>query len=87
MTTAAPHLQMVVGTDGTVCFIYSELLDLASLGQVQIDRASHVEPDEQGRWWADLSPVQGPVLGPFDLRSDAVAAEVGWLECHVINQI
>ncbi len=86
MTAAAPHLQMVVGTDGTVCFVYSELINLASLGPVQIHRASHVEPDEQGRWWADLSPVRGPALGPFHLRSDAVAAEVGWLERHVINQ-
>ena len=31
----------------------------------RIRRASHVEPDEAGRWWADLSPVGGPRLGPF----------------------
>jgi hypothetical protein len=27
-----------------------------------------------------MSPVGGPVLGPFRLRRDALAAEVAWLE-------
>jgi len=44
-----------------------------------------VEPDEQGQWSAELSPVQGPILGPFDLRSHALAAETAWLERHLIN--
>jgi hypothetical protein len=44
-----------------------------------IRRASHVEADKAGRWFADLSPVAGPVLGPFDRRSEALAAEHEWL--------
>jgi hypothetical protein len=87
MTAQLLQMQMVVGTDGTVCFIYDERLDLACLGRVEIRRASHVEPDEEGRWWADLSPAAGPVLGPFDRRSDALAAESAWLERHVIAQL
>ena len=47
-----------------------------------IARASHVEPDPDGRWQADLRPVGGPVLGPFDRRSEALAAELAWLEAH-----
>jgi hypothetical protein len=85
MTVAAQQMQLVVQKDGTTCFIYSELLDLASLGQVQIRRASNVEPDEDGRWWADLAPMAGPMLGPFERRSDALVAETAWLESHVIN--
>ena len=27
-----------------------------------------------------LSPVAGPRLGPFDLRSQALGAEVAWLQ-------
>ncbi len=87
MTAQLQQMQMVVGTDGTVCFIYDELIDLACLGQAQIRRASHVEPDEDGRWWADLSPAAGPVLGPFERRSDALAAESAWLESHVLTQL
>jgi hypothetical protein len=47
-----------------------------------IARASLVEPDDEGRWWADLGPVQGPVLGPFTLRSFALEAEQKWLKDH-----
>jgi hypothetical protein len=52
---------------------------LASFG-TEPTRASHVEPDDRGRWLADLSPIGGPVLGPFDRRSEALEAEVTWLE-------
>ena len=39
-------------------------------------------PTDDGQWTADLSAVSGPVLGPFPLRSDALAAEVDWIESH-----
>ena len=75
-------MRLLVRPDGTVRAIYDEAIDLALLGRVTITRASHVEPDEQGRWRADLSPVNGPVLGPFDHRSEALQAEHEWLERH-----
>ena len=53
-----------------------------SLGTVNIRRASHVEPTTEGRWTADLSPVGGPMLGPFALRSEALDAEQQWLLHH-----
>ena len=67
---------------GTVRALYSEVLDLTGLGWGRIDRASRVEPDAAGCWWADLGPSGGPVLGPFRRRSEALAAEVRWLEGH-----
>ena len=73
---------LVIGPTGRVRAIYTELIDLASLGHPEIFRASHVEPDRGGRWHADLHPVRGPVLGPFANRSEALAAEAAWLECH-----
>lgn len=63
--------------------IYSDALaGLLAKGESQIIRASHVEPCAGG-WSADLSPVQGPVLGPFPLRQTALDAEVAWLESHL----
>jgi hypothetical protein len=50
---------------------------------LHIERASHLDPDAKGQWWADLSPVHGPTLGPFAQRSDALAAEVRWLEDYL----
>ncbi len=73
-------MQLVIERDGRVRGIYGEEIDLTALGPLDIERASHVEPDSQGQWIADLSPVGGPVLGPFDRRSEALEAEVYWLE-------
>ena len=72
-------MDLVISPRGAVRTIYSEAIDLASMGRPVIIRASHVEPDRLGRWSADLGPAGGPVLGPFDLRSEALAAEHAWL--------
>ena len=58
-------MQLVITPGGTVRCVYGEEIDLHTLGQVTITRGSHVEADDQGHWWADLSPVTGPRLGPF----------------------
>lgn len=75
-------MHLVVAPDGTARAIYDETLDLTALGRIEIARASHVEPNSGGRWLADLRPVGGPVLGPFARRSEALGAEVAWLEAN-----
>lgn len=66
-------LAIVVEEDGVVKFIYSD--DVAELFEGEESatrRASHVEPVEGGGWFADMSPVGGPVLyasGPIDGRT------------------
>lgn len=79
-------MQLVVQSGGTVHCLYSEELDLPQLGSLVIARGSHVEPSHEGQWTADLSPVHGPVLGPFPSRSDALLAERQWLETHWLIQ-
>ncbi|WP_152054384.1 hypothetical protein [Tautonia marina] len=71
---------LIVETNGEVRGIYGEAIALDALGRPRISRASHVEPDDRGCWMADLSPVGGPVLGPFGRRSEALGAEGSWLE-------
>lgn len=73
-------MQILIDSLGNVRCIYGEAIDLRAIGPLQIQRGSHVEPDASGAWWADLSPVMGPKLGPFANRSAALAAEVNWLE-------
>lgn len=75
-------MDLVIDRSGHVRTIYAELLDLSPLGKVSISRASHVEPNSQGSWYADLSPLGGPPLGPFPCRSLALAAETEWLSRH-----
>jgi len=75
-------MQLLIEPRGHVRCIYAEAIDLSSLGEISVRRGSYVEPDERGQWTADLSPVSGPVLGPFVLRSNALAAEVAWLEAN-----
>ena len=75
-------MQLVIDPAGQIRAIYSEEIDLAALGRLDLFRASHVEPDRDGRWHADLRPLIGPVLGPFARRGQALAAEVAWLEEH-----
>jgi hypothetical protein len=75
-------MELVIDQQGRIRGIYSEEIDLRMLGPLVIRRASHVEPDGEGRWWADVAPVGGPRLGPFEKRSQALAEEVAWLEKH-----
>jgi hypothetical protein len=79
-------MQLIIEPGGMVRCIYSEMIDLAALGRPTIARASFVEPDGEGRWLADLSPSQGPTLGPFAFRSEALAAEHAWLEAHWLDR-
>ena len=75
-------MQLIVESGGSIRCLYDEAIDLASFGQLSISRGSHVEPTPDGQWIADLSPVSGPLLGPFPLRTDALAAERHWLESN-----
>jgi hypothetical protein len=65
-------MQLLIDPQGKVHCLYGELIDLTQLGVLAIRRASHVEADDQGNWWADLAPVGGPKLGPFTRRSEAL---------------
>jgi len=78
-------MQLVITARGEIRCIYGEAFDLVQLGQVSIRRGSHVEPDAQGLWRADLGPVDGPVLGPFAGRTQALAAEEAWLVANWLD--
>lgn len=75
-------MEIRVDRVGGIQAIYGEAIDLGQLGVVMIRRASYVEPDAEGRWWADLASVQGPRMGPFRRRTEALAAEEEWLLGH-----
>jgi hypothetical protein len=71
-----------ITSDGEVRGVHTELLDLDMLGQLDIQRASTVEWTG-GAWWAQI--IGGPLLGPFQKRSEAIQAEVAWLEANALS--
>ncbi len=75
----------MISGDGRIRFIHSDDLTAAlrDFGRVEIKRASHVEPNADAMWEADLNPSGGPILGPFSSRADALAAERNWLLTHM----
>ncbi len=78
-------MQLLVEPCGTVRCVYDETIDLSQIGRLAILRGSHVEPDFDGQWVADLAPVQGPRMGPFSNRSAALSAEADWLNLHWLS--
>ncbi|MBB01549.1 MAG: hypothetical protein CMJ47_02775 [Planctomyces sp.] len=72
-------MELLIHANGDVRCIYGEVFPLHHIGCLSIQRASHVEPTIDGRWVADLSPVNGPTIGPFRTRTAALEAEANWL--------
>jgi len=70
--------------DDRLVFIYTDdLAPLLNEGISTVTRVSHVEPfhvDGRHGWTADMTPVNGPVLGPFVTRAEALDAEHVWLQ-------
>ena len=69
---------------GRMEFIYTDnLAPLLDEGDATVQRVSHVEPscaDGRHGWTADMTPVDGPTLGPFTTRAEALDAEHVWLQ-------
>ena len=74
-------MKIKINPDGMIEMLYTERINLAAIGTItEIRRASHVEPTAKMQWQADMSLSGGEVLGPYDTRSEALAAEIDWLE-------
>lgn len=73
------EITLLIGSQVQAIYSDDAVEMLESVGNVSIARASHVEPVGSG-WSADMSPVGGPVLGPFDRRGVAIDAEIAWLK-------
>lgn len=77
---------ITVNSDGSIVFVWADdCAPLLDLGTAHVRRASHVEPNAEGKWTADLTPVGGPTFGPYTLRADALKAETDWLADHLVE--
>lgn len=81
------HFNIRISPAGTIAFIYHDALrPFLAGGDATIRRASHVEPTPDGQWTADLTPMRGPVLGPYLTRAEALSAETEWLTEHWLRR-
>src|SRR2546426_6210454 len=64
-----------IEVDGTVVAVYTETVDLRTLGHVRAVRASVVEWDEARQAWTARILATDEILGPFATRAQAVTAE------------
>jgi len=78
-------MKINVRNNGTIQLIYTEDIDILSLGKVKsITRASHLDANGDNQWEADMLPSGGPVLGPFPRRSEALRAEEEWINNNIL---
>ena len=83
---------ITIKPDGRLDFIYDDKLQgLMSQGKAEITRVSHVDPGDPAKgqdplkWYADMAASGGPILGPFEARRVALAAEVEWINKNVLT--
>ena len=74
---------------GLVAVYDDDLMSLFGDCEMKIKRASHVEPitvDGVVKWQADMGPVGGPILSPFNTRQEALDAEKEWLKANILDK-
>lgn len=81
-------VEIVVLPDGSLQMIHDDDVSaqVFDASEATVRRASHVEPECMA-WIADLSPVDGPLLGPFPTRREALEAEVAWLRERLADRL
>ncbi len=72
-------------TDGTVGCLYTEDIDLTAIGSLNVRRASHVKYDNEVQKWT-VHLVDGTNLGYFRTRTEAIAAEVDYLNQRIADE-
>lgn len=73
-----------ISPNGETQFVYDDALaPLLTEGEFSVNRASRVEPAAEGGWTAEM--IDGPTLGPYSLRGEALAAERKFLESKLFE--
>jgi hypothetical protein len=74
-------IQLIVTPDGTVEGLYTEVIDLAAIGRLQIKRASSIEFDNPAQVWRVFDP-KGRCVCSSPSRQECLR----WEEAHFITQ-
>lgn len=81
--------EFIIISNGTAKFIYSDTLkaQLEGVGPLRVKRVSRVEPVESVNGFSgwEATMIDGTVLGPFETREAALAAEVEYLKKEMLK--
>ena len=69
------ELIVQIAPDGNTKSLYSDKLDMRTLGHMTVERASQIEWDEARQTWFVQFP-DGAVLRDFKTRDEALACEI-----------
>jgi hypothetical protein len=76
-------MNIVIRVDGGIEYVYHDTLQfLEEIGPATTRRVSDVEPSSG--WTADMGRVNGPLLGPFKTRTEALEKESQWLQKYYL---
>jgi hypothetical protein len=68
--------------DGSCLGLYSEVIDLTSLGPLRVQRASHVEWDQALQGWTVIFETGEVLPLVYPTRQSALDAEVAHIQQH-----
>jgi hypothetical protein len=65
---------ITIATNGEARCLYTELIDLSSMGSLEIQRASNIEFNNQTQRW-EVKDLQGHILHTDPCRAECLAWE------------
>jgi hypothetical protein len=71
-----------IANDGSCLGLYSEVIDLTSLGPLSIQRVSHVEWDQGRQGWTVIFGMGEVLPHVYPSRQAALDAEVAYIRQH-----
>lgn len=78
---------LLIAPDGTLHGVYTDIIDLRTIGPLTVQRASVVTFDHETQGWISTLLQDGTRLGPFQTRREAVIAEHNVLTERLIAQL
>lgn len=73
----------MVDASGDLDGLYTDIVDLRSLGTLNVERASHVEFDNEHQGWTVSFSDGQSLCRVFTSRDEALAAEVVYLQSRL----
>lgn len=80
------EILLIVAPDGSVSGLYTEAVDLAALGPLEIRRASQVEFNPEVQAWEAVLPG-GEVIARSPCRVEALARERATLQARLLSSL